>query len=108
MHHTFPAVNPAPRRRWRAVTALLTLAGLVLALGVSLGALRPASGAGQLQLLPFADGYAYEEVGECLLLQLQAEEAKPYFAKAHALLSADEWLVANEPARLERLQSLSQ
>ncbi len=59
-------------------------------------------------LLPFADGYTYEEVGECLLLQQQAEEAKPYFAKAHALLSADEWLVANEPARLERLQSLSQ
>ncbi len=59
-------------------------------------------------LLPFADGYAYEEVGECLLLQEQVEAAKPYFAKAHALLSADEWLVANEPARLERLQSLSQ
>jgi glucose/arabinose dehydrogenase len=40
------------------VTALVFLAGLALALGVSLDALRPASGAGHLQLLPFADGFA--------------------------------------------------
>ncbi len=61
----------------------------------------------QQTLLPFADGYAYEEVGECLLLKDQADEAKPYFAKAYELLSADEWLMANEAARLERLRTLS-
>ena len=61
----------------------------------------------QQTLLPFADGYAYEEVGECLLLKDQADEAKPYFARAYELLSADEWLMANEPARLERLRTLS-
>ncbi|MCW5936967.1 MAG: tetratricopeptide repeat protein [Fimbriimonadaceae bacterium] len=52
-------------------------------------------------------GYTYEEIAECLLALGQAEEAKPHFARAHEILSRDEWLVANEPARLERLKSLS-
>lgn len=52
------------------------------------------------------DGYVFEELGECLLLLGRIEEARPYFAQAYALLSQDGWLVANEPARLERLKEL--
>lgn len=48
-------------------------------------------------------GYVHEEIGECLLLLGQRVEARPHFAVAHELLSADPWLVANEPERLARL-----
>jgi tetratricopeptide (TPR) repeat protein len=49
------------------------------------------------------DGYVHEEVAECLRLLGQTDEARPHFARAHALLSADSWLSANEPERLGRL-----
>ncbi len=54
-----------------------------------------------------SDGYVSEEIAECLLALSKGEEARPYFAEAYAELSKDEWLVANESARLERLKSLS-
>ena len=54
-----------------------------------------------------SDGYVFEEVGECLLLQGKNDEAKPYFAKAYDLLSQDRWLVANQADRLARLKELS-
>jgi tetratricopeptide (TPR) repeat protein len=54
-----------------------------------------------------ADGYVPEEIAECLHALGRADEAKPYFAEAHAQLSKDAWLVANEPQRIERLQQLS-
>ena len=53
-------------------------------------------------------GYNYEEIGECLLLLNKKEEAKPYFKKAHELLSQDIWLQANEKERLARLEDLSE
>jgi tetratricopeptide (TPR) repeat protein len=53
-------------------------------------------------------GYVEEELGECLLTLERPEEACPYFAKAHAKLSQDPWLVATEPARLERLKGLGE
>lgn len=53
------------------------------------------------------DGYIYEELGENLLALGQGDEAKPYFAKAHELLSQDDWFVQNESARLERLKTLA-
>jgi tetratricopeptide (TPR) repeat protein len=53
------------------------------------------------------DGYVYEEIGECLLLLGRAEEAGEYFGLAHAVLSADPYIVANEPDRLRRLEELS-
>lgn len=59
------------------------------------------------ELEPFADGYTYEELGECLLLQGKQDEAQSYFARAHEILSQDEWLVANEAPRLERLRELA-
>jgi len=52
------------------------------------------------------DGYVYEELAECLLLQGKIEEAKTYFWLAYELLSKDEWLKANEQNRLERLLKL--
>jgi len=55
---------------------------------------------------PDADGYVFEELGECLLAQGQGNDAKPNFAKAHQMLSQDPWLVANEADRLNRLKEL--
>lgn len=53
-----------------------------------------------------SDGYVDEEIGECLLALERGDEAAPHFSQAYTLLSADPWLVANEPARLERLHAL--
>lgn len=53
------------------------------------------------------DGYVYEELAECLLLLKRSTEARPFFAKSHALLSQDEWLAKNEPKRLARLRELA-
>ena len=53
-----------------------------------------------------ADGYVFEEIGECLLLLGRDDEARGYFARAYDLLSKDPWLVKNEAARLERLKTL--
>ena len=53
-------------------------------------------------------GYGEEEIGECLLALGRPEEARPYFAKAYAKLAQDSWLVAEEPARLERLKQLGE
>ena len=53
-------------------------------------------------------GYVEEELGECLLALKRPEEARPYFAQAYAKLSQNIWLVAQEPARLERLKHLGE
>ena len=53
------------------------------------------------------DGYVHEEIGE-LLLATGRPDAPAAFARAHALLSRDEWLMDNERDRLERLSRLAQ
>ncbi|MFC1849816.1 tetratricopeptide repeat protein [candidate division CSSED10-310 bacterium] len=53
-----------------------------------------------------ADGYVFEELGECLYALDKKEAAQNYFAKAYKLLSKDQWLVRDEPERLERLKKL--
>lgn len=53
------------------------------------------------------DGYVFEELGE-LYLNSDADKAKPYFAKAHELLSQDKWMQKNEGDRLQRLKELSE
>jgi len=53
------------------------------------------------------DGHVYEEIGECLLIKEQTDEAKPYFQQAYDLLSQDKWIETNEQGRLERLKSLA-
>jgi tetratricopeptide (TPR) repeat protein len=52
------------------------------------------------------DGYVWEEIAEILLAQGEVSASKPYFHRAHAELSMDPWLVANEAARIERLRDL--
>ncbi len=54
------------------------------------------------------DGYVYEELGEGYLQQGDAHQAAPFFAAAYRLLAQDDWLVANEAARLARLEMLGQ
>jgi tetratricopeptide (TPR) repeat protein len=54
-----------------------------------------------------SDGYVDEELGELLLALGRPAEAGPHFARAHEALSADAWLVANEPDRLKRLSDLA-
>lgn len=53
-----------------------------------------------------SDGYVREELGELLLAMDRPDEARPQFARAYEVLSRDEWLAANEPARLARLAEL--
>jgi tetratricopeptide (TPR) repeat protein len=53
-----------------------------------------------------SDGYAAEEIGECLLALGRDDEARSSFARAYDVLSADAWLVDNEPDRLARLSAL--
>jgi tetratricopeptide (TPR) repeat protein len=60
------------------------------------------------QSLGGSAGYVEEELGECLLALERPEEARPYFAQAYVKLSQDPWLVATEPARLERLKRLAE
>jgi tetratricopeptide (TPR) repeat protein len=52
------------------------------------------------------DGYVFEELGEIYLARDDAAAAKPWFGKAHAVLSRDPGLQASDPARLERLRRL--
>lgn len=52
------------------------------------------------------DGYVYEEIGECLLLQSRPQDAAPHFKKAFDLLSKDIWISRDEPARLKRIEEL--
>lgn len=53
-----------------------------------------------------SDGYVQEELGELMLAMGRPDEARPHFARAHAVLSQDQWLAANEPDRLARLAEL--
>lgn len=52
------------------------------------------------------DGYVYEELAECLHALGRIDEAKPYFRRAHELLSKDPWFVDGEAPRLARLATL--
>lgn len=60
----------------------------------------------ELPEMPFSsDGYIFEEIGECLLLQ-NDDKAKEYFLKAYELLSTDVSFKQNHSARLERMKDL--
>lgn len=52
------------------------------------------------------DGFVQEEMAECLHELGHVEEAKPYFRRAHEVLSEDPWLMESEPARVERLRTM--
>lgn len=53
------------------------------------------------------EGYAREELAECLLALGRADEARPEFARAWELLHTDPWLARDEAPRLERLKELA-
>lgn len=53
------------------------------------------------------DGYVFEEIAENLLAQQRGDAARPYFAKAWQLLSADTSLDRPDEAHLARLERLS-
>jgi len=53
------------------------------------------------------DGFVCEELGECLLAQGKADEARPWFQKAYALLKEIDW-VAEDKARMDRLRKLAE
>ena len=52
------------------------------------------------------DGYVYEELAECLHALGRTDDARPYFLRAHELLSKDHWFVEGEAPRLARLATL--
>lgn len=56
---------------------------------------------------PDGEGYTEEELGECLWALGRKDEARGWFEKAHARLSKDEWLQANDADRLARLERLA-
>lgn len=53
-------------------------------------------------------GYTFEEMGELYLLKGDKEKAKSFFSKAYSILSKDQWLMTNEPERMERMKSFAE
>lgn len=53
-----------------------------------------------------SDGFAFEEIGECLNELGKNDKAKPYFAKAYEALSKIDW-VAEDTERMEYLKKLA-
>lgn len=53
------------------------------------------------------DGYVYEEIAECLFLLGRRQESKKYFALAYEVLTKDDWMMANEAERMDRLKEMS-
>jgi tetratricopeptide (TPR) repeat protein len=60
----------------------------------------------ELQKVGRVEGVVFEEIAECLHTLKRNEESEEYFRRAHALLSTDEWMVNNQPARIKRLKTL--
>lgn len=54
------------------------------------------------------DGYCFEELGELYLLKHDQDHAASNFARAHELLSQDNWFVRNESERLARIKELAE
>jgi tetratricopeptide (TPR) repeat protein len=88
--------------QWCVARALRSLNRLDEALARQLALEEEFEAAGE------SDGYVFEEIGECLLALNRKEESRPYFARAHHVLSQDSWLAEKEPARLARLKELGE
>jgi tetratricopeptide (TPR) repeat protein len=93
-------VKPILIARWCVGRTLRSLNRIPEALDIQRALLRAYEEVGEEQ-----DGYIYEELAECLLLE-KSDDAPKYFALAYHVLSQDPWLTENEPARLERLRML--
>jgi len=88
--------------RWSIARVTRALGFLDDALAIQLALESQFDAAGEV------DPYVFEELGEIYLAQGDAIKARPYFAKAYAELSKDNWLQRNEPDRLSRLKELSE
>jgi tetratricopeptide (TPR) repeat protein len=86
--------------RYSVAKTLRLMGDAVPALATQLDLIRAAEDAGQ------PDGYFMEEAAECLLALGRNDEARPYFARAHEILSKDPWFPPGEAARLERMWEL--
>jgi tetratricopeptide (TPR) repeat protein len=53
-----------------------------------------------------SEGYAREEIAECLLKRGEPDDARPEFARAWQLLHDDPWLQRDEAPRLRRMHDL--
>ena len=87
--------------RWSVARILRALGRIDEALAAQRALLADHEAAGS------EDGFVHEELAECLTARQQADEARPHFARAHELLSADTWFVANEGDRLARLVEMA-
>lgn len=88
--------------KWAVARALRSLGIVDEALAIQQALLAENEAAGR------RDGYVFEELGECSLLLGWGDQAKGYFALAHAELSKDPWLPRDDPQRLARLQRLAE
>lgn len=86
--------------RWSVARCLRSLGRTEEALAIQQALLAELEAAGA------QDGYVPEEIAECLLALDRPDEARPFFAQAHAQLSTDASLSESEPDRLARLASL--
>jgi tetratricopeptide (TPR) repeat protein len=86
--------------KWCIARALRSLERIDDALAIQLALDAEYDSTGQ------TDGYVYEELGELYLAKGDTDKAKPNFAKAYEFLSQDNWLVENEPERIERIKQL--
>ena len=91
-------VNAIRIAKWTIARALRSLGRYDEAWAIQRRLLAEREAAGE------PSGYVYEELAEIELARGNDAAAKPWFAKAYALLSADPWLQANESARLDRLR----
>ena len=87
--------------RWAVARTYRALGRFDEALEVQQSLLSETEGRG----LP-AEGYVVEELAELYLVR-KDPLASDYFARAHRILSQDQWLEKNEPERLARLKKLA-
>ncbi len=53
------------------------------------------------------DGFVPEEIAECLHALGRTDESRPWFRRAHGVLSKDPWISRDEPERVRRLALLA-
>jgi tetratricopeptide (TPR) repeat protein len=94
------AAPPARVAKWAVGRTLRSLGRLEEALATQRELER------EFEALPEKDGYVFEEIAECLLAQKKDADAKPYFAKAYALLAGRAEAEGIDGRRLDRLRAL--
>jgi len=99
-------LQPAEIRiaRWCVGRCLRSLGRLDEALAIQEALMAEYESGGEAEV-----GYVSEEMAECLLALGRADEARPWFARAHQRLCQQEaWLQESEPERMARLAALGQ